>query len=49
MVFTGKILFGPEPLTIHYSFWRFYIDDSSRHNFWELSSDKFMRRAIVEI
>jgi hypothetical protein len=23
VVFTGKILFGPEPLTIHQSFWRF--------------------------
>jgi hypothetical protein len=23
VVFTGKILFRPEPLTIHHSFWRF--------------------------
>jgi hypothetical protein len=23
VVFTGMILFGPEPLTIHHSFWRF--------------------------
>jgi membrane-anchored glycerophosphoryl diester phosphodiesterase (GDPDase) len=23
VVFTGKILFGPKPLTIHHSFWRF--------------------------
>jgi hypothetical protein len=23
VVFTGKVLFGPEPLTIHHSFWRF--------------------------
>jgi ABC-type multidrug transport system permease subunit len=25
VVFTGKILFGPEPPTIHHSFWRFTL------------------------
>jgi hypothetical protein len=25
VVLTGKILFGPEPLTIHHTFWRFIL------------------------